>query len=442
MLANLRLRSSKSQLRRGLFIASILGTTLHQVGTSQVVEQVSTTMDAFVSSNIAAPLATGLRLDEAVEIAINNHPALREARAAIDETRGQAYQASLYPNPRIDSGNPQTIGGTNSVYSFGVTQEVIRGGKRQLDVAAANQAVRRAQFEFTQKRFVMITAVRRSFVAVLASQQRIENLNLLLTSALELEKNSDKLLKAGQSTEADLLLFRLERRRAETALASARTDLAGRLSQLSAQLGSPDLVVDKVQGELSMQVPAYDKIQLDSDVIDKNGSVNAVRSEISRSQELVRRAVAEPIPNVTLQGGTQYTVNTPHEQALVGMYMDIPIWNRNQGAIRAAESTVRRNFAILESTRIDLAKQLADAVARFRSATQQVKSFEDGILPDSQRTLTLVRAGYDRGQFDIVRLVQAQRSVFEVNLEYLSALELRLDSAAEIAGLLQSETFP
>ena len=442
MLANPHRRVMRGQFRKCLILSSILATVLHQVGNSQVVEPIAPTMDAYLSGSIAEPVAPALRLDDAVGIAVNNHPALREARAAIDETRGLAYQASLYPNPRIDSGNPQTIGGANSVYSFGVTQEVIRGGKRQLDVAAANQAVRRTQFEYTQKRFVLLTAVRRSFIAVLASQQRVENLSLLLTFATELENNSEKLLKAGQSTEADLLLFRLERRRAETALASARSDLTGRLAQLSAQLGSPDLRIDKVDGELSMQVPAYDKIQLDSDVIDKNGTVNAVRSEISRSQQLVRRAVAEPIPNVTLQGGTQYTMSQPHTQALVGMYLDIPIWNRNQGGIRAAESTVRRNFAVLESTRIDLAKQLADAVARFRSATQQVKSFEDGILPDSRQTLSLVRAGYDRGQFDIVRLVQAQRSVFEVNLEYLLALELRLDSAAEIAGLLQSETFP
>ena len=40
------------------------------------------------------------------------------------------------------------------------------------------------------------------------------------------------------------------------------------------------------------------------------------------------------------------------------------------------------------------------------------------------------------------RLVQAQKSFFEVSLDYVEALEKRLLSASEIAGLLQLDQFP
>jgi hypothetical protein len=39
-------------------------------------------------------------------------------------------------------------------------------------------------------------------------------------------------------------------------------------------------------------------------------------------------------------------------------------------------------------------------------------------------------------------LLQTQRSVFEANLDYVSALENRLRAAAVIAGLLQMDQFP
>ncbi|MEI8211944.1 MAG: TolC family protein [Planctomycetota bacterium] len=395
-----------------------------------------------LSDQVMNPQVVEWTLDQAVAMAISNHPSLREARAAIDEARGFAYQAGLYPNPRIDSGNPQTLGGANSVYSFGVTQEVIRGGKRQLDVAAAERAVQRSQFEYMQRQYALITDVRQAFVAVLASQERIRILELLLAVARELEQTSDNLVKAGQSSEADLLLLRLERRRAETTLQATRAELEGRRALLAAQIGLPEFPIRNVLGDLMMAIPNYESILLDEQVIDQNAGINAGRSEVARSRELLQRAIVEPIPNVTVQGGTQYTVSQPHEQALVGVYVDIPIWNRNQGNIRAAESTVRKVSAAVSTARTEIAKRLADALARYRAAGRQVESYETGILPDARRTLELVRSGYDRGQFDIVRLVQAQRSVFEVSLEYIQALELRLNAAAEISGLLQSDVFP
>ena len=82
------------------------------------------------------------------------------------------------------------------------------------------------------------------------------------------------------------------------------------------------------------------------------------------------------------------------------------------------------------------------AVTRQRVAERAVKNYEDGILPDAKRTLKLVQDAYRRGQFEISRLLQTQRTVFEANIDYISAQENRLNSAAEIAGLLQLEEFP
>src|SRR4051812_20515839 len=76
---------------------------------------------------------TKLSLDECVALALVSHPRLVEFNARISEAQGVAVQAGLYPNPRVDSGNPQTIGPNRTgVYTIGLTQEVVRGGKLQL----------------------------------------------------------------------------------------------------------------------------------------------------------------------------------------------------------------------------------------------------------------------------------------------------------------------
>ncbi len=54
-----------------------------------------------------------------------------------------------------------------------------------------------------------------------------------------------------------------------------------------------------------------------------------------------------------------------------------------------------------------------------------------------------MRGGYQEGQFELVRLLDAQRTLFETTLDYISAQQDRLGSGADVAGLLQlREQFP
>jgi outer membrane protein, heavy metal efflux system len=174
----------------------------------------------------------------------------------------------------------------------------------------------------------------------------------------------------------------------------------------------------------------------------RSSLVESARAEITRNQILLRRAEVEPIPNLILNTGYQNTASLPHSQYLLGLYFNIPIWDRNQGNIRAAGANVRQAAAQLNTVQFDLLRQLADALGRYRAAQIAVETYEKGILPNAERTFGLVRRGLDAGQFDLLRILQAQRSVLEANLDYVAALQDRLAAAATVAGLLQLQQFP
>ncbi len=382
-------------------------------------------------------------LDQCVNIALQHHPQLAEGYAQTEEARGKYVQSSLYPNPRMDSGNPQTITRTpGSNYSLGFTQEILRRGKRGLDMAAANETVKQTEWDQVRRRYEIITLVRQDFYAALSAQQRTTILEMILQLAKRSEKTSQDLFKADQVSETDLLLLRVERQRAEASLESVRMLRNGRLKQLPATMGVPDLVVNKVTGDLAVPLPEFDDAGVLTQVVTNSPFVQIANIDISRAMLLLQRAELEPKPNVTLQGGVQYTQQSPNTAGLVGVYVDIPIWNRNQGNILAADAFVRRTVAARDTLHNSLTRQLADALARFHAANEQVKRYEEGILPDAKRTLTLVQSAYARGQFDISRLLQTQRTYFEANLDYITAQESRILSAAEIAGLLQMDEFP
>ncbi|MBI3837929.1 MAG: TolC family protein [Planctomycetia bacterium] len=381
-------------------------------------------------------------LERAAGLALTNSPVLRQARARIEQAQGLAIQAGLYPNPQQNSGNPNQLGGGNSLYSAGMSQEIVRAGKLQLNQSAAQQGVRQANLDAVRQRFELLTAVRQQFFTLLATQKRVDTLRELRRIAQQSESTSGKLLEGGQGTKSDVLLLRIELRRIEASLRSAEFASAAGAQQLASLVGLPDMKIDRVEGNLAMVLPDFDDPQVREQLLTGSSLVESARAEIVRTQFLLRRAEVEPTPNLILNGGYQWSVNQPHSQALVALYFTMPIWDRNQGNIRAAGANVRQSVAQLTTVQNELLRQLAESLGRYRAAQRTVAYYDTSILPDAQQTFKLVQKGWEAGQFPFLQLLQTQRSVFEANLDYISALQDRLTAAASIAGLLQLEQFP
>ena len=157
---------------------------------------------------------------------------------------------------------------------------------------------------------------------------------------------------------------------------------------------------------------------------------------------LAQRARVEPFPNVTVSAGYMYQVAPLHNYGLLEVSVPLPLWNRNQGNIYAAQAAVHRAADVVEQVQNDLAKQMAEAAGRFRQADQLVQRYHHRILPRAQESVKVVESGLRGGESDLLRLMTAQRSLIEAELAYLSALEARWNAAADLAGLAQIEAFP
>jgi cobalt-zinc-cadmium efflux system outer membrane protein len=355
----------------------------------------------------------------------------------VEEARGLAIQSSLYPNPTQDAGNPQQLGGTNSSYTVGLTQEIVRGGKLRLDRAAADQAVLREQANLVRTRFEVLATARRQFFVALVAQRRVDVYRELLDFAQRSERASENLRQGGQIGDSDVLLVRIERRRIEASLREADNLLEGHKRQLAAALGVPGMSIDRLAGDLEMPLPTVDAVASAPLSIASNAELNAARAEIGRSRFLLDRALVEPIPNLLLQTGYQWNTQAPHNMAVIGTYFSIPIWNRNQGNIRAARAGISSAVSEFYIVRNDLLQQLADAVSRYHGAEQRVAIYKSGVLPDAERARALVLQGYEHGVFDIFRVIQSQRAYLEAFLEYVQAEEDSLMAGIEITRILQ-----
>jgi cobalt-zinc-cadmium efflux system outer membrane protein len=383
----------------------------------------------------------GMPLVEVVQRAEANSPALREALAEIEVFRGKAIQAGLYPNPIASGGSPQW-GGSESQFYGQLSQEIVTKGKLRLNRAVAEREVIQAELRFVRVRFDLLTQVRRAFYETLAGQERVRILTELVEVAKQSEESVAKLEKGGEGTRADLLLIEIERQKAEVGLENAQALLEATRRRLVATMGEPNLELGELAGDLDEASQDFTLRARSSGQLDENALMRIARVEADRTRVLLRRAIVEPFPNVTVGAGYMQETTFPNNLGLVSVEMPIPVWNRNQGNIRSARGAVSKATESIERTYNQLVSDLATTVGRYEAAAQQVERFAQAIMPKAHESMDITRKAFRGGQLSFLSLLQAQRSNAEAELGYINALESKWTAATEIAGLLQLEAFP
>ena len=385
---------------------------------------------------------SGATLQEMQFLALTNHPALREASAKVGVAQGEALQAGLPPNPFLISSSPQWAG-SQSQYNWIVGQDFVTAGKLPLSRAAAEREVLKTQVEFTRTRFDVLTTVRVRFYEAAAAQRRTEVLEQLVGVTLQSRDVGKKLLEAGETNRADAMLLDIEYDKASAVLQNNEATLAAARKQLAAVVGLPAIDIGALQFDFTTPLPEYEHEALRLGVVDRNALAQAAAVEIQRTQWALRRASVEPWPNVQLQAGYQYSVEGDNnDQGFGQVMMSVPLWNRNQGGIRAARAETVRAMAGLQRTETELSQQAAEALGRYAAASIRAEVYEKQILPKAREVFRVNRSLFEQGQTDFLRLLQSQRTLIESDLGYIDAQEARWTAAAEISGLLQLEQFP
>jgi len=393
-------------------------------------------------SGTEAPGPTPRTLEEFVAYAERSHPRLQSARAAIEAARGKAVQARLYPNPMLAGSSPQ-IAGSDSQWNGYATQDIVTAGKLRLAQQAALREVQRAEYEFIRARFEVLTGVRGGFYRLLVAQRRMEIFKLLLDIANRSYEIGRQLAEAGEGTRADVLFWSIERDRASVRLLNGGVFIEAGRRELAAAIGLPRADVGLIEADMTARLPDFDLKPLQAAVTARNARPQAALAGVGRAQWALERAVVEPIPDINIMGGYQRQVDfPPQEQGLMQVMVEVPLFDRNQGNIRAARADIAAARADLRTIELDLAAQAAAQLAEYRTAQRLVGWYEQEILPKARETVTLTQTLYGRGEVTFLSLLQAQRILTETELVYVDTQESRWRAAVQIADLLQLEQFP
>lgn len=375
------------------------------------------------------------------QLAFQNNPTLSKASARMRAAMGRQVQAGLSPNPVVgyhatEVGNRGTAGQQGGF----ISQRFITAGKLQLDQRIVGTEIDEAHFQFHEQEQRVLSDVRVRFYDALVAQERVELTNELARIGDELVAATQTLLTGGQGTENDLLQSEILADRSRILMDNARNELVEAWRRLTAVVGTPHMEVAPLVGELDGEAPQLEWESCFARVLAGNPELSAAQARMDRASLMIRRARKEPIPNVNLSVSMRHHAITGSDVANIQLGIPVPIFDRNQGNISAAEAEWMVAKKDVERLELDLQDRLAVAFRRYANARQQAERYGDRMLPRAKKSLKLVKSAYEKGQVEYLTLLTAQQTYVQVSLSHLDSLRELRTSLVVIEGQLLTES--
>lgn len=373
-----------------------------------------------VSLDFTKPLTA----DELAVIAVLANPNLRALRSQQQVADAQVFASGLLPDPQLSLGVDRVLAprgqGLSDAFAGSLTLDLLgalvtRSVERQITHAAAEQV--RLDMAWQE----WITAGQARLLAIRLPRQRMAA-QLARQAADDAEVGLRRTLAV--AARGDLKGDEVEARRIAASDASTRALAAERDAETSAL--ELNRILGLMPGEVLLVADAPpldewrppDPVALFAAARGARLDLQAFAAGYDSQQAALHRAVLGQYPRLSL------TLNRARDTSSVQTFgpavaLDLPIWNRNRGAIAVAEATrerLRSEFAArLYQSRADI----ADLVATL-NRNEQAREAVAAQLPGIERIADGFEAAARRGDVTVPLAESARASAIDKRLAYLA----------------------
>ena len=395
--------------------------------------------------NAQGPLVS---LSSMQEIAKQSNPTLHQAEVEIRAAKARQQQSGLYPNPTVGYTGDEIRGGSigggkNGVF---ISQPIVTAGKLGKNRKIFAEEIRLAEVEAEEQKMRVENAVRIAFYRVLAAQEMVDAERDLARIAQDNAETERRLGNTGQADEPEVLQAEVEARRMQMAVRVRENRLRQEWRGLTAIVGKPDLPLQVVEGSLEAGLPEVNEEQVIENIAKNSPAVRIAAISITRAQAVLNRAKAEPVPDLQLRAGAEYSgeqiegINRPIGwEGIAEVGVTLPLWNRNQGNIAAARQDIDR--AQREETRVELTlrERAAAMLDQYASARIMADEYRDGILPRASKAYSLLVDKYGKMLASRPVILDSQKTLYQLHLEYVATLENVWTTGIALQGYLLTD---
>jgi outer membrane protein, heavy metal efflux system len=392
---------------------------------------------------LAGPCGRPFTLSDFQHIAAVNSAALMQAASDVEAARGNMMQAGAYPNPTLTyQFTPSSDGSTPSTDGVGVSQTIKTGGKLRLSVASAEMALHQAELALKRARSDLSTQVRNAYFAVLVGKETVRVNRALAHFTDEVFRRQVNSLNAGFAAPYEPATLRAQAFTARLAYRQSIQTYYYAWKQLAATINVRQLPLSEVAGRVDATIPFYDYDALLAYILRNHTDVLTAQYGLEAARFNLKLAQVTPIPDVTVNMAVDrdFSVFPGATCPTISVGVPVPVWDRNKGAIIAAEAALIRASEQSHLVEMNLTNTLATAYVGYKSNLEALEYYRRYILPDQVRAY---RGTYDRHQIDqgssFGDVVSAQQTLAGDVTTYLATLASLWTSVTAVADLIQTD---
>jgi cobalt-zinc-cadmium efflux system outer membrane protein len=392
------------------------------------------------SPQLQEPTGT-INLRQVLTLALTHNPDLKAFSWAVRAGEAKTLQAGLRPNPELET-EIEEFGGSGDLSGFSAIETTIQlgvpidlGGVRRKQRQIAGLEAELAGWNYETARLDVLTQVNRAFIDVLAAQ-KVVTLNEELVRLAEQVFNTAKAqVEAGKVSPVQQLRTQVELVNSRIALEASKRGLEGARFVLAATWGSTSPTFEKVEGQFEMAKPIPTVEQLANRIF-QNPNIARWTVEIAHRSAAIQLERSRRVPDLSIDGGMKHLSESGDVAFILGLSLPLPLFDRNQGAIREAEYNLVRSFEEQRSAEVAVRTALMTAYSTLSAAAGTVSSLKNEVLPSAQSTFDAVTEGYRIGKFDFLEMLDAQRTLFDVRSSYIDALAKYHKAVADVERLI------
>jgi len=385
-------------------------------------------------------------LEELERMAFAGNPTLSQARSSVLAAEGRRRQAGAFPNPVVGYfGEELAFRAPNERSEHGVfvEQTIPLGGKLGKAKRVFQREREQAEIMADAQGLRVTNSVRALYYEALGAQQLVELRADLADLAREAVEITKELYNVGQADRPDQLEIEIEAERAEIEMLRAQGDWEQAWRAIGAMVNNPELRPARLAGSLDQGDAALDQEQLLTTLLRDSPEIRVARAGVERARAEVSRQRAERVPDLFLGGGVGYNNELLESDGRktgatgrIEVGVSVPIFNRNKGGIAAAEAELAIAERELDRLQLSLRSRMASSFREYRSARTMVEKYRTQVIPRARQAYEMYLGNFRQMAAAYPQVLIAQRTLFQVEVEYARALVDLRRSAAGLRGFM------
>jgi cobalt-zinc-cadmium efflux system outer membrane protein len=118
--------------------------------------------------------------------------------------------------------------------------------------------------------------------------------------------------------------------------------------------------------------------------------------------------------------------------AVAGVMVMVPLFNRNQGAVAAAETRRQAAERTVEARQLQARGEIAAGTARVQAARASLAVFTGALRDTARRNLDVMREAYQLGRNTVIDVLAEHHRMLDLEMAYSDALADAFEAQAQL----------